>query len=362
MTNHKRPLRAFLCHASSDKRAVRKLYQRLVSDGIDAWLDKEKLIPGQNWQIEISKAVYSSDVVIVCLSSRSVNKEGFVQKEIQFALDKAGEKPDGTIFIVPARLENCDVPERLRKFHWVDLFSNDGYGRLIKALQIRAEHVGAIIEPGKSIIEPKHVVPKPDLAGGSPFQNLDVHERKPNSSKPTIQGYATIHNFLSLPINVAVNGKNVCTVGVDHEKEIPLVSIPATVEYEVIRLGSGDIKWGLKVSASWENCVRNRATLEATNVIGTSHYFYPILTNKTNLAWEVVINEGYVSEKTAGILLPNTAKVEFGYYGWYTNSNVSLHCGNRHRFWGIKGGQGNALKSIAYRSGRLPLTLESHET
>ncbi len=48
-----RPLKAFLCHASGDKPAVQKLYSRLISDGVDAWLDKEKLIPGQKWQIEI---------------------------------------------------------------------------------------------------------------------------------------------------------------------------------------------------------------------------------------------------------------------------------------------------------------------
>ena len=150
MTDFKRPLRVFLCHASSDKPIVRNLYERLAKDGIDAWLDKEKLIPGQNWQIEIPKAVKNSDVVIVCLSSQSVTKEGFVQKEIKFALDSADEKPAGTIFIIPARLENCDVPDRISQFQWVDLFSDDGYEWLLKALQIRAESVGAIIAPEKS--------------------------------------------------------------------------------------------------------------------------------------------------------------------------------------------------------------------
>ena len=33
-----------------------------------------------------------TDVVIVCLSENSVNKEGFVQKEIVMALDKADEE------------------------------------------------------------------------------------------------------------------------------------------------------------------------------------------------------------------------------------------------------------------------------
>lgn len=153
MTNTKRPLRVFLCHASGDKPAVRKLYEHLVKDGIDAWLDKEKLIPGQNWQIEIPKAVKNSDVVIVCLSSQSVTKEGFVQKEIKLALDSADEKPDGTIFVIPARLEDCEVPERISKYQWVDLFSDDGYAWLIKALEIRALSVEAAITPQKKIVD-----------------------------------------------------------------------------------------------------------------------------------------------------------------------------------------------------------------
>src|SRR2546421_6880908 len=93
-----RPLRVFLCHSANDKPAVRSLYYRLVADGIDAWLDEEKLLPGQDWQYEIRKAVHASDIVIVCLSQDSINKYGFVQKEIGYALDVAQEQPEGTIF------------------------------------------------------------------------------------------------------------------------------------------------------------------------------------------------------------------------------------------------------------------------
>jgi hypothetical protein len=49
------PLKAFLCHASGDKPPVRELYKRLVFEGVDAWLDKEKLLPGQDWRVEIPR-------------------------------------------------------------------------------------------------------------------------------------------------------------------------------------------------------------------------------------------------------------------------------------------------------------------
>ncbi len=149
MTEIKRPLRVFLCHSSADKPAVEKLFKHLVNNGIDAWLDKEKLIPGQDWQVEIPKAVKNSDVVIVCLTSQSITKEGFVQKEIKIALDTADEKPDGTIFVIPARLEQCEVPERISRFQWVDLFSDNGHELLLKALQIRADNLGITLKQHK---------------------------------------------------------------------------------------------------------------------------------------------------------------------------------------------------------------------
>lgn len=132
------PLRIFLCYAHDDKPAVRELYQRLCADGIDAWLDEKNLLPGQDWQREIHQAVRKSDVVIVCLSRGSINKEGYVQKEIKFALDIAEEKPDDIIFLIPLKLEECDMLERLNRWHWVDYFNVDGYSLLMRSLRTRA--------------------------------------------------------------------------------------------------------------------------------------------------------------------------------------------------------------------------------
>ena len=74
----------------------------------------------------------------VCLSKGSTNKEGFLQREIKLVIDKASEMPEDTIFLIPARLEECSVPFQLREFQWVDLFEDSGYARLLQALQTRA--------------------------------------------------------------------------------------------------------------------------------------------------------------------------------------------------------------------------------
>lgn len=130
-------LRIFLCHSSKDKEEVRDLYNKLNSSGFRPWLDENELLPGQDWESEIRKAVRASHVVIVCLSTSSITKEGYVQKEIRLALDAADEKPPGTIFLIPARINDCQVPDRLRGLQWVDLFVDGGFHRLLTALRSR---------------------------------------------------------------------------------------------------------------------------------------------------------------------------------------------------------------------------------
>jgi hypothetical protein len=59
---------------------------------------------------------------MLLLSSHSLVKRGFVQKEVRQALDLLDEVPDSQIFLIPLRLEYC-TPEhdRLRALQWVDL-------------------------------------------------------------------------------------------------------------------------------------------------------------------------------------------------------------------------------------------------
>jgi len=135
--NNNQKINIFLCHSSTDKLKVKKLFQKLISDGFNPWLDEENLLPGQDWAVEIPRAVRNSHVVVVCLSKVAITKEGYIQKEIRIALDVADEKPDDVIFIIPAKLEECEVPDRLRRWQWVNLFRENGYAKLRNVLKLR---------------------------------------------------------------------------------------------------------------------------------------------------------------------------------------------------------------------------------
>jgi hypothetical protein len=149
MLKMQRPLRIFLCHSSEDKPIVRELYRSLSTESwLDVWLDEENLYPGQDWDTEIEKAVETTDIVIVCLSNNSVNKDGYIQRELRFVLRIADYKPEGEIFVIPIRLSNCLVPRSLKQWHYIDFFpksqNNWARQRLLKSLQIQARKLGLL--------------------------------------------------------------------------------------------------------------------------------------------------------------------------------------------------------------------------
>ena len=70
----------FLSHSSADKPAVEELALRLAKEGIQAWLDKWHLIPGDPWQPAIEKALAESETCAV-----------FVGLKWRWALAKRGD-------------------------------------------------------------------------------------------------------------------------------------------------------------------------------------------------------------------------------------------------------------------------------
>jgi hypothetical protein len=177
----------FICHASEDKPFVRKLYSRLVGDGIDAWLDEEKLLPGQDWQLEIDKAVKNAAVILVVLSSQSTKKAGFIQKEIKLALDVAREKPEGTIYLIPARIDECVVPDSLKNYQWVDLFDDKGYEKIKRALRTRID----LPQIENSASSEEATIANSQSAQVTVILERDIREFTPTEQASFVFGYFT---------------------------------------------------------------------------------------------------------------------------------------------------------------------------
>ena len=131
----------FISYAREDERTARQVFANLVRAGFSPWLDKEHLDPGSQWEVEIPKAIKSSDVFLALVSSKSLKKNGYIKREIQIALAVLDEIPLGQTFVIPARLDDCRPEDhRLREVTWVDMFPslNDGMRSITAAVRKHA--------------------------------------------------------------------------------------------------------------------------------------------------------------------------------------------------------------------------------
>jgi hypothetical protein len=113
----------FIAYVVEDALSAERLYHSLHSHGLNPWLDRKKLLPGQNWPRAIQQAIEVSDYFVACLSRKAVRKKGQYQAELRYALECAGRSPLDQTFFIPVRLEECPVPARIsREIQYVDLF------------------------------------------------------------------------------------------------------------------------------------------------------------------------------------------------------------------------------------------------
>ena len=125
----------FLSYAREDEEHVLRIYSQLEIYGFRPWMDQRNITPGERWELAIDTALRRADFILVFLSKLSIQKRGYLRREIRDAVDRAREMLDTDIFIVPVRLDDCTIPQELADFQWVDLFRENGISRLVDALQ-----------------------------------------------------------------------------------------------------------------------------------------------------------------------------------------------------------------------------------
>jgi hypothetical protein len=115
----------FVAYVAEDLAVARKLCSALAKAGCAPWIDKDKLLPGQNWPRAIERAIEISDVFVACFSNRALSKRGQFQSELRYALECARRLPLESVFLIPVRLESCEVPLSIAgRLQYVDLFPN----------------------------------------------------------------------------------------------------------------------------------------------------------------------------------------------------------------------------------------------
>lgn len=134
--------RVFIAYVDEDVSFAKKLYQAFEQSGFRPWLDKKKLMPGQNWPRAIETAIQTSDFFVACFSRQATSKRGSFHSELRYALFCAAKVPLDEIFLIPLRLDDCVVPNRISKqIQYLDLFPDwkAGVSRLIAVIKAQDE-------------------------------------------------------------------------------------------------------------------------------------------------------------------------------------------------------------------------------
>ncbi len=134
MQQHNAPL-VFISYAKDDIESISKICSDLDKFGVSYWVDYKSILPGQDWQYEIDEALSKCRYFLAILSSNSVNKVGYVQKELKLALNKLSLYPKDKIYLLPARIENCTpIEKEIKDLQWVDLFPSENYENGLKKI------------------------------------------------------------------------------------------------------------------------------------------------------------------------------------------------------------------------------------
>ncbi len=143
------PLKVFVSYAREDRQTALQVHERLLKEGSSPWIDCRDILPGQNWQLHIDRASFDANLVVLLLSTKSVTKRGFVQKEANAAIERLKEKLPDDIYVIPILLEPCEVPTHLStRLQYVDLNDPDAWDRIRAALRRAAEQQSIELESG----------------------------------------------------------------------------------------------------------------------------------------------------------------------------------------------------------------------
>ncbi len=124
----------FVSYASPDLDAAMAVVDLLTDAGLRTWFDKKDLKGGQEWEYVIRKQISAASLVLICLSNNAADRKGFFHKEMRYAVDEALQLPQGKVFIMPVCLDDCPIPDDLRKWHALRLFERGESRKLLRSI------------------------------------------------------------------------------------------------------------------------------------------------------------------------------------------------------------------------------------
>ena len=157
------PRVAFISYVSEDSERVDELERHLNRAGIAVWRDRGNLKPGQDWKLEIRKAIKNNELAfLACFSDHSARRAKTVQnEELALAAEEFRLRPPGTQWLFPVRFDPVEIPafdlgagrDLSTSLQWTDLFGHENVGNLIQLVSTIRDLLGVgeapdSIDPG----------------------------------------------------------------------------------------------------------------------------------------------------------------------------------------------------------------------
>lgn len=125
---------AFLSHSSADKPFIRQLAADLTANGIDVWLDEQRIKIGDSIPDKIAQGLAESDFFLLGVSENSANSE-WVKKELNNAL--VSEVKRRKVHVLPLKIDGSEIPGIISDKLYADFSKSykQGLSDLLSALK-----------------------------------------------------------------------------------------------------------------------------------------------------------------------------------------------------------------------------------
>ena len=78
-------MKVFMSYSHADSALARRLADALRAVGLEVWRDEEQLFPGDNWALQIGRALEETDAMVVLMTPRGVTSRA-VMNDVGYAI------------------------------------------------------------------------------------------------------------------------------------------------------------------------------------------------------------------------------------------------------------------------------------
>ncbi|HXD32964.1 MAG TPA: TIR domain-containing protein [Pyrinomonadaceae bacterium] len=122
----------FISYVHDDKDLVDQLANDLRALGVEVWLDRERIRPGERWKDAIRQAIGKGAFFLCCFSAHYESREkSYMNEELTLAIDELRQYSAERTWFIPVLVSRCEIPSRsigagetVRDLQWVDLYTD----------------------------------------------------------------------------------------------------------------------------------------------------------------------------------------------------------------------------------------------